>query len=132
MALTVFDTDVVIDGLRGRPAATRNLQRAMRGRSLALTPVQVHELVAGIRDPGHGSIVLDTIRAAAVVPLDAACARISGEIAARLRRSGRTVPTADLLIAGVCLRHDLALATRNLRHFGRIPGLRFAPPAEEE
>jgi tRNA(fMet)-specific endonuclease VapC len=32
---------------------------------------------------------------------------------------------ADCLQAGICLRHDLALATRNRKHFERIPELRL-------
>ena len=40
----------------------------------------------------------------------------------RQRRLG--VGTSDLKIAAVCLAHDATLLTRNLRDFGKIPGLR--------
>jgi tRNA(fMet)-specific endonuclease VapC len=38
----------------------------------------------------------------------------------KLRKIGR----ADLLIAGIVLAHNATLATRNLRHFRQVPGLR--------
>ncbi len=44
---------------------------------------------------------------------------------ADLRRRGQLIPDLDLLIAATALSHDLALLTRNVRHFARIPGLRI-------
>jgi tRNA(fMet)-specific endonuclease VapC len=38
----------------------------------------------------------------------------------KLRKIGR----ADLLIAAITLAHDATLATRNLKHFRQVPGLR--------
>ena len=39
----------------------------------------------------------------------------------KLKKIGR----ADLLIACIALAHRATLVTRNLRHFGQIPGLRL-------
>jgi tRNA(fMet)-specific endonuclease VapC len=49
-----------------------------------------------------------------------------GEVAATLRRRGQDIGMADCLQAGICLRHDLPLATRNRRHFERVAGLLLA------
>jgi tRNA(fMet)-specific endonuclease VapC len=38
----------------------------------------------------------------------------------KLRRIGR----ADLLISSIALAHDGTVVTRNLKHFGQVPGLR--------
>lgn len=40
---------------------------------------------------------------------------------------GQGTGLADCLIAGTCLRYSVPLATRNLRHFIRIPGLVLEP-----
>jgi tRNA(fMet)-specific endonuclease VapC len=59
------------------------------------------------------------------LPLDGAAALLAGEVYSRLERSGNRIGVPDALIAGVCLRFDLPLATRNVRHFGRVPRLRL-------
>jgi predicted nucleic acid-binding protein len=60
------------------------------------------------------------------LPLDLASALRGGEVAAALRALGQGIGFADSLQAGICLRHDLPLVTRNRRHFDRIPGLPLA------
>ena len=46
------------------------------------------------------------------------------KLRARLERARTAAAEPDLRIAAVCLRHDATLATGNLRHFERLPGLR--------
>jgi tRNA(fMet)-specific endonuclease VapC len=42
---------------------------------------------------------------------------------ADLQRIGQPIEENDILIAATALYHDLPLATRNLAHFNRVPGL---------
>lgn len=42
-----------------------------------------------------------------------------------LRRRGVLIEDADILIAATALAHDATLVTRNLKHFGRVEGLRL-------
>jgi len=62
------------------------------------------------------------------LPLDAREALMAGALFSQLLASGESIGLLDCLIAGICLRRDLPLATRNVRHFGRVPGLRLCPP----
>lgn len=59
------------------------------------------------------------------VALDLKSALRASEIAAGLNESGSAIGFADCLQAGICLRHDLPLATRNRKHFDRVDGLRL-------
>jgi tRNA(fMet)-specific endonuclease VapC len=60
-----------------------------------------------------------------VLPLDDGTMLLFAEHRARLRSLGTMLADMDLLIACTALQHDLALVTRNLRHFARVPGLRL-------
>jgi predicted nucleic acid-binding protein len=51
-------------------------------------------------------------------------ARIMGHLEATARLAGRSIPTADLIIAATALDLEFAVATANVRHFKSIPGLR--------
>jgi tRNA(fMet)-specific endonuclease VapC len=50
-------------------------------------------------------------------------ARVHAEVGADLAAAGTPIPTKDLWIGATALVHDLAVATRDRRSFGRIPGL---------
>lgn len=50
-------------------------------------------------------------------------ARIYARMARRLRASGRLIGTNDLWIACTALAADAPIATRNVAHFRRVPGL---------
>jgi len=47
----------------------------------------------------------------------------ASRIARRLQADGRTIGDHDAWIAALALRHRRVLATRNDRHFSRVPGL---------
>ena len=52
-----------------------------------------------------------------ILPIDSEASRIWGEITARARTQGITVPAVDGLIAATALRHGLHLMTRNTADF---------------
>ena len=58
-----------------------------------------------------------------VVALGLPIMRIFGEIDARLRAKGNTIPTSDLLVASTALSRGDEIVTGNIRHFRRVPGL---------
>jgi len=68
---------------------------------------------------------VDAMLARRTLPLDGPAAMLAGEIYARLERAGDRIRVQDALIAGICRRFDLPLATRNVRHFKRVRGLRL-------
>ena len=69
-------------------------------------------------------IFLDELKAAVpVYPITDGTAELVGKIGAESSAAGITIPFDDLLIAASALERGYAVATRNLRHFRRIPGL---------
>jgi tRNA(fMet)-specific endonuclease VapC len=63
--------------------------------------------------------VTDLYRRFPLVPFDAAAAAVFNGLKAQKVR----VKTMDLRIAAVALAHGLVLVTRNVRDFGKVPGL---------
>jgi predicted nucleic acid-binding protein len=50
---------------------------------------------------------------------------VAAEIYADLRRHGRIIDDADLLIAASCMQNGFTLVTNNVRHFANVTGLEF-------
>jgi tRNA(fMet)-specific endonuclease VapC len=59
----------------------------------------------------------------AVLPFDAAAARICGGLRAELERRGSPIGDADTRIASIALANGLTVVTGNVRHFQRVPEL---------
>ena len=123
--LVVVDTDLLIDFLRGRGGGVAVVRDLLRARRLRLTAVTAFEMRLGTDFLAHRGEILRLFRSR-TVPLDLPSALRGGEVAATLRQQGQDIGMADCLQAGICLRHDLPLATRNRRHFERVAGLRLA------
>ena len=60
-----------------------------------------------------------------VLPLDEAVWQSFTALKAHQYRVGYAVADLDLLIAATAVRHDLILATLNVRHFAKIESLRW-------
>jgi predicted nucleic acid-binding protein len=124
----LVDSDVLIDGLTGRPAALEMVAR-LRHQGLAVSIVSYGEVFEGAfkaPDPQTRLAQFWTYLADfALVPLsDPVMERFAG-IRAELRGSRRLISDLDTLIAATAIHHDLTLITRNVRHFERIASLRI-------
>jgi predicted nucleic acid-binding protein len=108
MSGVLLDTDVLIDHIRGRHVAQIDGSMA--------SVVTRTELFAGNeREEPAVTALLGRITEL----------EVTVDIARRAGRIRRTtgLDIADALIAATALEHDLALMTRNLRHFERVAGL---------
>jgi len=119
--MTVLHTTVVIDHLRGMPAAGDYL------RSLAAVPtcseVTRAEVLHGLRSAERraAEALFSVLHWADV---DEQIARRAGELGRRYRRSHPGLALADLLIAATAIELAQPLATLNVRHFPMFPRLR--------
>lgn len=123
--LVVVDTDLLIDFLRGQGAGVGTVRTLIRERRLRVTTITAFELRVGTDFLERSADILRLFRSRTLA-LDLQAGLRAGEVSAALARVGRGIGMADCLQAGICLRHDLPLATRNRRHFERVDGLRLA------
>ena len=126
MADRLLDSDVLIDALRG--PGNPFLARVLRAGDPATTVISVFELARGAPNEDQLSRVVDLLADIEILVLDAPSALLAAAVDSELGRSGMRIDTRDTLIAGIALRHDLPLVTRNIRHFERIRGLRLERP----
>jgi predicted nucleic acid-binding protein len=127
MALTVSDTDVVIDYIDRKVAPSGAFMSLLMADELAITSVTVYELMFGAQERGRAETEA-FIKRVPVLPLTWSGAAIAAVHGSRLSAAGNMIPIQDLLIAGVALDHELPLMTRNVRHFGRIGELALQDP----
>lgn len=123
LLLTVVDTTVIIDLLRGSPSAV-DWAGSIEPRLVASEVIRV-EVLRSLRNRERAAAE----RAFAAFRwqnVDEPIARRAGELGRRWRRSHRSIAIADLLIASTTIELDAELARSNVRHYPMFPGL--APP----
>lgn len=111
MADLLVDTDIFIDHLRGSTELRAGQHR------LHYSTITRAELFAGNTATGLASQLLAPFRE---IPVNRAVAERAGRVA---REFGLRLP--DALIAATALENGLQLATRNMRHFQDLRGLRI-------
>lgn len=116
MSAVLLDTTVLIDVLRGRPVLDRLRLLRSRADVAATSPVNVEEIIRGLRPEEHASAqrLLDGLL---VVPLDRTAGERAGAWRRDYARQGRTLSQADCLVAAAALAAGGRLVTGNPRHF---------------
>ncbi|MGH8913857.1 MAG: type II toxin-antitoxin system VapC family toxin [Acidimicrobiia bacterium] len=120
--LVVVDSDLVIDFLRGRGEGADLIRALIPQHRLRFTAVTAFEIRLGSDFLDRKDSILRLFRSR-TLPVDLSAALTAGRIHASLADQGRGIGLADALQAGTCLRHGLPFATRNRKHFERIPEL---------
>jgi tRNA(fMet)-specific endonuclease VapC len=120
----LLDTDVVVDALRLRAGVLARLA-ASSPDSYVVASVTVAELAYGAlggRDPALGELQWKTfVEPLEVLPFDTVAALEHARL--RLALRARPIGERDLLIAAIAMANNLGVITRNVREFGRVPGL---------
>ena len=124
--LRIVDTDLAIDYLRDRLPGAAQVQAWLERDLVRFSALTSFELRLGT-DFTRRADAIGKLLMARTLPLDHASALLAGQIYVRLRGLGLEIGVNDSLVAGTCLRFGLPLATRNVRHFERVAGLRLIP-----
>jgi predicted nucleic acid-binding protein len=119
----VLDSTVLVDLLRGLPAATQYLESLHDAPTCS--EVSRVEIIRGLRSHERSTTfrLFDDLSWVAV---DDVISRRAGELGRAHRRSHGLIDVADLAIAATAQLLGLPLATANIRHFPMFEGL--APP----
>ncbi len=120
--MTLVDTSVLVDVLRGRPAATSWWEATDDPQASEVTRVEV---LQGMRS-SERLVTYELLAEVRWHPVDTAVAERAGELGRSFRRSHGGIDVADLCIAATAQLRALEPATLNVRHFPMFAGLR--PP----
>jgi predicted nucleic acid-binding protein len=118
----VVDTSILIDVLRGEPAAVTVLREARASGPLHASEVTRLEVLAGMRAPEERS-TRALFGAFSWHSLDERLAEIAGELGRQWLPGDRGIDSADLAIAATAIVLDARLLTRNVKHFPMFGGL---------
>ena len=113
----MLDSTVLIGYLRDTPSIASGLrERLGDGHTLATTCVNLAEVERGLRprERRRAAAFLDGLR---FLITDREAARRAGRYQAEWAKRGRTIHTADALIAGTARAHGAVLLTHNLDDF---------------
>ena len=116
MKAALFDTNILIDYLKGKPEAASLLDRCLQeGQILTCSLITKVELLSGARQ-GEEQILQDLLDAFNRIGLDDSIAEAAGRYM-RLYRKSHGINTADAIIAASALVRGAALYTLNEKHF---------------
>lgn len=114
----LFDTDVLVDYLRGRQESASFLEA--RSETFLVSAVTVAELFAGVREGQERTALNTFLSAFEVVPVTAAIARRGGLLRRDFGKS-HGAGLADALIAATAQDTGARLVTLNAKHFPMAP-----------
>jgi len=126
--MVCLDTSVLVALIRKDQAAVEGLRaEAESGGVVSTTVVSLCELYSGAygsKEPQKELIrVRELVSNLRLLELDEGAARRYGELANDATLKREPIGDFDLIIASIALEQDEKLATRNIKHFSRVPGL---------
>jgi predicted nucleic acid-binding protein len=116
MKAALFDTNILIDYLKGKPEAVSLLNQCLEeGQVLTCSLISKVELLSGAR-PGEEQVLRDFLDVFDRIDLDDIIAEAAGHYM-NLYRKSHGLNTADAIIAASALARGAVLYTLNDRHF---------------
>ncbi len=129
MNRALIDTDIFTYFLKGDPDVVKNLKNYLDYYDvLEINLITYYEILSGLLAKNafkQLSVFEDFVSENIILSLTEKSVKISAEIYSTLRKSGNILDDIDLLIAGIAIENDMTLITNNVKHFGRIPGLKI-------
>jgi tRNA(fMet)-specific endonuclease VapC len=121
--IVLLDSTILIDYYRKvYKDRTRLVMLVKQDYKFAISAVTKYEIYSGATAPqlDFWDKVFQTIP---VLTFDEICVDLAVTINADLKRKRKQIAISDLFIAATAIKHNLPIATSNVRHFDRIEGL---------
>jgi tRNA(fMet)-specific endonuclease VapC len=123
-----LDTDILIEYFRGNKAIRRRIENLKGEDRISLIWLTVYEFFKGIFISGkldEERFLKELVRTCLILEASYEAAKIGGRVYATLKKKGKLINDADILIASIAKAHDAVLVTNNEEHFARVDGLKI-------
>jgi hypothetical protein len=114
MAKLLFDTDVIIDFLRGKEGAKRIMSSVRDEDMPCCSAVTVAEIRAGMRDEEEPA-TMAFLESFDILSIDKKVAQIAGDLKRKTKQ--QQLELDDCFIAATALIHQAVLITHNPKHY---------------
>lgn len=121
----LLDSDVLIDYLSGKDNIIKTF--AQSNRKLSISIISWIEVKYGLREPKKMQLFQKFFEdlQLTIIPIDLKVAEFFLNIKMNLENNKTPLADFDILIAATALANNIQLATRNIKHFCRIPKLKL-------
>ncbi|MBC8235207.1 type II toxin-antitoxin system VapC family toxin [bacterium] len=129
MKEATFDTNIITAYFKEHPKVIQKIGAYQKqfGR-IKLNILSYYELLRGYKDLASTK-KLQSFREFAskceILDIDLTVMEKASDIYVQLKKTGRLIEDADILIAAIAMVNNLMLVTDNIRHFNRIDGLQI-------
>jgi predicted nucleic acid-binding protein len=121
METILFDTDYLIDFLRGKSSSRNIIIEALSQNRAYICILSVYELYAGMK-PGEEEVTENCIGAFVIEPITLEISKKAGIMRYNYRQKGITLSIVDCIIAETARSNHHLVATMNKKHY---PGIKF-------
>jgi predicted nucleic acid-binding protein len=124
-----LDTNILSYYFNGNDKIKEKIMESLsKNEQICLTSINVYEIVKGFRwrrSTRKEEIFKEFLKKVAVFTLDGEAINTASDIYADLRRNGKTVGDADILIAAIVINNKGILITNNMKHYENINQLKL-------
>ena len=127
--MVVLDTDILVAFLRNNTEAVEFVTELQKkNESLSTTTINAFELFEGAlisTNKDNVKKVEDVLGSIGSYSFNGPASWKAAEISSELIKKGEPLDFQDIAIASIAISHGESIVTRNVRHFGRIRGLKI-------
>ena len=121
--MIVYDSSALIDIL-GDTERGKKIREKLGETEVVTTVMNAHEIMVGSRSTREWEIFRILLSKCTILTFDMSCVEKSARVEHELSRKGLKIGRPDMIIAGICIRHDATLITCD-KDFERVEGLKL-------
>ena len=128
MKVALIDTNILSAFMRGNSQVIRKTEEYLEKHdTLTISIITYYEILRGIKVLSNETKIKafhEFMSSCNIEEIDLLIAEKAADIYDELRRTGKLVEDADILIAATAMKHGMVVVTDNTGHFKRIKGLK--------